>query len=118
MFGFRQDLENYLNQGTIYVFPSRLEGNAKTVNEAAACGLPIITTRESGDVVNDGVEGIIVPPGNVEAVMDAILHLYKIRKRWIAWRAAARQRVVENFTWDHCRARLLQAYEIAMQMAR
>jgi glycosyltransferase involved in cell wall biosynthesis len=29
--------------------------------------------------------------------------------------SAARQRVVDNFTWDHFRARLLDAYEIAMQ---
>ncbi len=118
LFGFRRDIEKYLNQGTIYVFPSRLEGNAKTVNEAAACGLPIITTRESGDVVNDGVEGIIVPPGDVEAVMAGILRLYKHPEVVDQMAAAARKRVVENFTWDHCRARLLQAYEIAMQMAR
>ena len=31
---------------------------------------------------------------------------------------AARQRVVENFTWDHYRTRLLGAYETAMRMAR
>src|SRR5207237_935442 len=41
--GFKRDLENYLNQGSVYVFPSRLEGSAKTIYEAAACGLPIIT---------------------------------------------------------------------------
>jgi glycosyltransferase involved in cell wall biosynthesis len=118
LLGFRRDIEKYLNQGTIYVFPSRLEGNAKTVNEAAACGLPIITTRESGDVVNDGVEGIIVPPGDVEAVMAGILHLYKHPELVDRMAMAARKRVVENFTWDHCRARLLQAYEIARQMTR
>jgi hypothetical protein len=31
---------------------------------------------------------------------------------------AARKRVVENFTWDHFRERLLGAYELAMTMAR
>jgi glycosyltransferase involved in cell wall biosynthesis len=31
---------------------------------------------------------------------------------------AARRRVVENFTWDHFRARLLEAYKTAMQIAR
>jgi glycosyltransferase involved in cell wall biosynthesis len=118
LLGFRHDLEKYLNQGTIYVFPSRLEGNAKTVNEAAACGLPIITTREAGDVVNDGVEGIIVAPGDVKAVMDAILYFYDHPEEVERMGNAARKRVVENFTWDHCRARLLCAYEKAMQMAR
>src|SRR5213078_2834441 len=31
--GFKRDLENYLNQGSVYVFPSRLEGSAKTIYE-------------------------------------------------------------------------------------
>ncbi|MEY2542354.1 MAG: hypothetical protein QOI22_1956 [Verrucomicrobiota bacterium] len=113
--GFKRDVEKYLSQGTIYIFPSQLEGNAKTVNEAAACGLPIITTRESGDVVNDGVEGMIVPPGNVEAVMTAILDLYNHPETVERMSIAARRRVVENFTWDHCRSRLLHAYEVVMQ---
>lgn len=113
--GFKRDVEKYLSQGTIYVFPSQLEGNAKTVNEAAASGLPIITTRESGDVVNDGVEGMIVPPGNVEAVMTAILDLYNHPETVERMSIAARRRVVENFTWDHCRSRLLHAYELVMQ---
>jgi glycosyltransferase involved in cell wall biosynthesis len=114
--GFKKDLENYLNQGTIYVFPSRLEGSAKTVYEAAACGLPQITTREAGDVVRDGAEGIIVPPGNVDALAEAILHLYQHPEIVERMSIAARQRVVENFTWDHFRERLLGAYEFAMQM--
>src|SRR5207248_9253235 len=58
--GFARDLENYLGQSTVYVFPSQWEGSAKTVYEAAACGLPAITTREGGDVIRDGIEGIIV----------------------------------------------------------
>ena len=116
--GFKRDLENYLNQGSIYVFPSRLEGSAKTVYEAAACGLPQITTREAGDVVRDDVEGIIVPPGNVDALAEAILHLYQHPEIVERMSTAARQRVVENFTWDHFRERLLGAYEFAMQMPR
>ena len=64
--GFVRDPENYLNQGTIHVFPSQWEGSAKVTYEAAACGLPQITTREAGDVVRNGIEGIIVKPGDVE----------------------------------------------------
>jgi glycosyltransferase involved in cell wall biosynthesis len=115
--GFKRDLENYLNQGSIYVFPSRLEGSAKTIYEAAACGLPMITTREAGDVVRDGVEGIIVRPGDVDAIAAAIEHLYRHPEIVVSMSAAARQRVVENFTWDHYRSRLLGAYERAIQLA-
>jgi glycosyltransferase involved in cell wall biosynthesis len=114
--GFKRDLENYLNQGSVYVFPSRLEGSAKTIYEAAASGLPMITTREAGDVVRDGVEGIIVQPGDVDAIAAAIEHLYRHPEIVASMGAAARQRVVENFTWDHYRSRLLNAYERAIQL--
>lgn len=113
--GFVRDVENYLAQGSVYLFPSELEGNAKTVNEAAACGLAVITTREAGDVINDGVEGIVVPPKDVDALMAAILHLYNNRDVAERMSIAARKRVVEHFTWDHCRARLLNAYKLVMQ---
>ena len=115
--GFKRDLENYLNQGSVYVFPSRLEGSAKTIYEAAACGLPMITTREAGDVVHDGVEGIIVQPGDVDAIAAAIEHLYRHPEIVESMGAAARQRAVENFTWDHYRTRLLGAYERAIQLS-
>ncbi len=116
--GFKRDLENYLNQGSVYVFPSRLEGSAKTIYEAAATGLPMITTREAGDVVRDGVEGIIVQPGDVDAIAAAIEHLYRHPEIVATMGGAARQRALENFTWDHYRTRLLGAYERAIQMAR
>src|SRR5438046_4926550 len=116
--GFKRDLENYLNQGSVYVFPSRLEGSAKTIYEAAATGLPMITTREAGDVVRDGVEGIIVQPGDVDAIAAAIEHLYRRPEIVATMGGAARQRALENFTWDHYRTRLLGAYERAIQMAR
>ena len=112
--GFARDLENYLNQSTIYVFPSQWEGSAKTVYEAAACGLPSITTREAGDVVRDGVEGIIVNPGDVPAIAAAIRRLYDDPALVVRMSEAARNRVVENFTWDHYRERLLLAYQTAI----
>jgi glycosyltransferase involved in cell wall biosynthesis len=115
--GFKHDPENYLNQGSVYLFPSRLEGSAKTIYEAAASGLPMITTREAGDVVRDGVEGMIVQPGDVDAITAAIDHLYRHPEIVASMGAAARQRVVENFTWDLYRTRLLAAYERAIQLS-
>ena len=113
--GFVRDPENYLNQGTVYVFPSQWEGSAKVVYEAAACGLPAITTREAGDVIRDGIEGIIVQPGNVDAIAAALERFYRNPDLVDQMGQAARTRVVENFTWDHYRVRLLGAYGAAMQ---
>ena len=116
--GFVKDVENYLSQGTIHIFPSQLEGSAKVTYEAAACGLPQITTRESGDVVRDGVEGIIIPPGNVAKLAEAIVHLYEHPEVVDRMSLAARDRVVQNFTWDHFRERLLGGYARAMELKR
>ena len=116
--GFVRDPENYLSQGTVHIFPSQWEGSAKVTYEAAACALPQITTREAGDVVRDGVEGIIVRPRDVDAITAALDHLYQHPEVVERMGSAARRRVVENFTWDHFRTRLLDAYEIAMRKAR
>jgi glycosyltransferase involved in cell wall biosynthesis len=116
--GFVRDPENYLSQATIHLFPSQWEGSAKVTYEAAACGLPQITTREAGDVVRDGVEGIIVKPGDINAITAALEHLYRHPEIVDQMGSAARHRVIENFTWDHFRTRLLDAYETAMRMAR
>ena len=116
--GFVRDPETYLNQSTVHVFPSQWEGSAKVTYEAAACALPQVTTREAGDVVRDGVEGIIVRPRDVDAIAAALEHLHRHPEIVEQMGNAARRRVVENFTWDHFRTRLLDAYEIAMRMAR
>jgi len=116
--GFVRDPETYLNQSTVHVFPSQWEGSAKVTYEAAACALPQVTTREAGDVVRDGVEGIILRPRDVDAIAAALEHLHRHPEIVEQMGSAARRRVVENFTWDHFRTRLLDAYEIAMRMAR
>src|SRR2546423_11845050 len=114
LIGFARDVEKYLNQATIHVFPSQLEGSAKVTYEAAACGLPQVVTRESGDVVRDGIEGIIVQPGDVDAIAVAIEHFYQHPRAGLEMGIAARKRIWDNFTWDHFRERLLSAYERAM----
>lgn len=115
-FGFVPEPEICLRQSTIHVFPSQWEGSAKVIYEAAACGLPQITTREAGDVVRDGVEGLIVQPGDIDGIASALEHLYRHREIIEQMSRAARRRVVENFTWDHFRARLLGAYEAALRL--
>ena len=116
--GFAKEPEKYLSASSVHVFPSQCEGSAKVTYEAAACGLPQITTREAGDVVVNGVEGIVVPPANVDALMEAIQYLYQNPDLVETMGAAARRRVVENFTWDHFRERLLGAYERAITGTR
>jgi glycosyltransferase involved in cell wall biosynthesis len=112
--GFNSRVEELYRQCSIFVFPSECEGSAKATYEAAASGLAQIATRESGDVVVDGVNGILIPPKNGEALCEAILRLYRNPELALKMGAAGRERAVEQFTWDHFRRRVSEAYRAAM----
>jgi glycosyltransferase involved in cell wall biosynthesis len=112
--GFTKEVENVYREGSVHVFPSSLEGSAKTTYEAAACGLAQITTREAGDVVVDGLNGLIIPPNDVGALGRAIRQLYDRPDLVRSYGAAGRARVVQQFTWDHFRERVFGAYRLAM----
>jgi glycosyltransferase involved in cell wall biosynthesis len=112
--GFVPHVEEAYRAATVHVFPSECEGSAKCTYEAAACGLPQITTREAGDVVQHNVNGLIIPPNDPDALGAAIKHLYQNRDLCAQFGAAGRQRVVENFTWAHFRARVCEAYRTVL----
>ena len=61
------------------------------------------------------MNGIIIPPDDPNALAAAIQRLYDDRALCVQLGAAGRERVVENFTWEHFRARLLEAYCVAMR---
>ena len=61
---------------------------------------------------------IIIAPGDIDALAAAIQHLYDHPEIVERMSVAARKRAVENFTWDHFRARLLDAYELAMRVVK
>jgi len=113
--GFRKDVEDVYRAGSVHVFPSSLEGSAKTTYEAAACGLAQITTREAGDVVVDDLNGVMIPPNDVDALTRAIQFLYDRPDLVRRYGAAGRERVVKHFTWDHFRERVAGAYRLAME---
>lgn len=116
--GFVQNVREQLTQASGFVFPSELEGAAKATFEAAACGLAQITTRESGDAVIDGLNGRIIPPNDTEALAEAILEFYKNPGKIAEMGAAGRQRMIDQFTWDHFRARVLNGYAKATKMVQ
>jgi len=69
-------LPELLQQASVYALPTHHEGGSpKTLLEAMACGLPIISTDGFGvdEVFQDGVEGIKVRVGDVEGLRKAIL---------------------------------------------
>ncbi len=77
----RTELAREMSAAEVFVFPSFAEGSARVVFEALACGCYMITTPNSGSIVEDGVHGALVPPGDATALAGAIRHAMHDRKR-------------------------------------
>jgi glycosyltransferase involved in cell wall biosynthesis len=118
VFGFSNDLPGLFREASVFVFPSECEGWAKVTFEAAAAGLPMIGTRESGDGVIDGVTGWLVPANDPDALADRLRLAWKCRDRLPAMGAASRQRIVDGYQWCHFRRRLQHAWAKAAGLAR
>jgi glycosyltransferase involved in cell wall biosynthesis len=75
--GLVNDVRKYLAISDLFVFPSLHEGFPNSVLEAMACGLPVISTRIGGviDVIKNGENGLLVEPGNVDQLADALKRL-------------------------------------------
>jgi glycosyltransferase involved in cell wall biosynthesis len=115
--GFVKNVADELRQSSVFVFPSELEGAAKVTFEAAACGLAQITTRESGDAVQHGLNGWIIPPNDADALADAIREAYQNPAKLVELGKAGRQRMEAQFSWDHFRRRVAAGYAKAKRLA-
>ncbi|MCR4256712.1 MAG: glycosyltransferase [Candidatus Uhrbacteria bacterium] len=72
--GAQHDVTTYLARASAYVQSSYFEGWGLAVIEAAVAGLPIVMTDVgcAGEVIKDGESGLVVPPGNVKALAEAL----------------------------------------------
>lgn len=102
-----EEIHTLFQAADCFVYPSLHEGSALAILEAMASGLPVITTPNSGSVINPGHDGYIVPIRNIEAIMNYISFLYwhpDVRRK-IGLRA---RQTAESHTWEHYRVRLAE----------
>lgn len=97
----------------IVAVPSLFEGFGMTAAEAMAAGSPVIATRTGGlvDIVEDGVCGLLVPPGDAEALAGAIVRLADAPQLCASLASAARDRVKEHFDVTVVVRQLIAFYE-------
>ena len=79
--GFRRDVGAILRMLDVFVLSSYLEGLGTSVLDAMLVGLPIVATRVGGipEAVEDGENGLLVPPRSPEALSEAICRLLEDR---------------------------------------
>ena len=101
-----------LANSTLFVLPSYAEGMPMSLLEAMSWGLPVVATPVGGipQLVKDGVNGLLITPGDVEGMAAAITRLMQdpaLRERL---GAAARATIQTGFSLDEALAQLSDIY--------
>ncbi|HKU63224.1 MAG TPA: glycosyltransferase [Gemmatimonadales bacterium] len=108
--GTREDVPEFMTAADGYVMSSAWEGMPMVLLEAAAARLPIVATRVGGnqEVVRDGETGLLVPPGDDEALGTAMLRLMALPE---AERRAMGARGHDHVRQHYGLARVVDRYE-------
>jgi glycosyltransferase involved in cell wall biosynthesis len=108
------DLVRLYRSSAATVLPSTTKEEAFGVVliESMACGTPVIASALPGvrGVIEDGVQGLLVPPGNVGALARALVAVVDDAGRRAAMATAARERAVERFSHSRERAVLAETF--------
>jgi glycosyltransferase involved in cell wall biosynthesis len=100
--GLQRDVLALLHQCSIAVLSSRWEGMSNALLEAMACGLPCVATRISGseDIIQDGINGLLVESEDYHNLAKAILTLLRDPELARKIGSAARSRIEQHYSLD------------------
>jgi mannosyltransferase len=106
------EVQRWYQRLTIYAFTSRNEGFGLTLIEAMAAGAALAAARAGAAelVVEDGVTGALVPPGDVDALVAALEPLMRDPEAAAVMGGRGRARVVEKFSLDAEADRIVSVY--------
>jgi sugar transferase (PEP-CTERM/EpsH1 system associated) len=116
--GDRDDVPKLLAAMDVFVLPSLAEGISNTLLEAMAAGLPVIATAVGGnlELIEEGVNGSLVPVGDPQALSQAMLAQLEDKVGRARQGANARQRVCQRFDWKRTVNAYLGVYDELLQL--
>jgi glycosyltransferase involved in cell wall biosynthesis len=109
-------IQKFIPKCAIGVFPSRIESFGLSMAEAMGAGLPIIASRVGAlsELIEDGVTGTLVPPGNVPALYRAILEKLEYPEKAQALADAGKESVHQRFSWDQSAQQMTEIYQAVL----
>lgn len=110
------DPEPVFAEADLFVLTSAAENCPLALLQAMACGLPVAASRVGGvpEIVRDGVDGLLFPPGNAPALASALRSLLADPARRRSMGLCARERVAQHYTVQTCVDGLLDTYRKAL----
>jgi glycosyltransferase involved in cell wall biosynthesis len=115
--GFRSDLAQWLGGLDILAHPADMEGLGVSLLQASAAAVPIVTSRAGGlpEAVAEGVSGILIPPGDVGALTQALRTLIDDPALRRQFGEAGRTRILTEFSVDAMVQGNLAVYEAVLE---
>jgi len=115
--GAREDVPNLLAAIDVFVLPSISEGLSLTLLECCAAGRPMVATDVGGnrEVIRHGENGLLVPPGDEQALAFAVTGVLTDHQRAARMGEAARRRFEAEFSLDTMVSRYRALYERLLQ---
>jgi glycosyltransferase involved in cell wall biosynthesis len=116
----QDELIRLYNRTELFVSPSLYEGFGLPAAEAMACGAPLIATTAGAfpEVVEDGVSGILVQPGDAHALANAVDRLIDDPRERQRLGYEGRKRIIERFSWRETAVKTLALYEEVLAQAK
>jgi len=111
--GYREDINSLFHKSSIVVLPSYREGFPKVLQEAAACGRPVIASDVPGcrDVVRDGVTGFLISPIDPKVLAKKIGYLLSNKVLLKKMGKEARELAEREFSSDEVIKKHLKIYQ-------
>ncbi|MDC0736827.1 glycosyltransferase family 4 protein [Cognatishimia sp. SS12] len=109
----QSEVAEALIENDIFVLPSFAEGVPVVLMEAMAAARPVVTTRIAGvpELVKDGASGLLVPPGDIAALTEALVRLASDPERQKAMGTEGRAKILAEFTLSQEAGWLSQLFE-------
>ncbi len=111
--GETENVDECLKASDVFVLPSRSEGLANALLEAMSTGLACIASNIAGmgDVIQDGHDGLLVPPGEPELLADSIVGLFEDRAKRSEFGRLARRKIIDEYSIDAVADRYAGLYQ-------
>lgn len=117
--GHVEDMPSCYRGASLAVLPSYGEGVPRSLIEAAACGLPLVSTDVPGcrEIVHDGKNGLLAPPRDPEALAAAILQVLQHAPLAVAYGRQSRLLAEAEFSEASVLDRTLSVYQALLDAA-
>jgi glycosyltransferase involved in cell wall biosynthesis len=114
------NLPAYYGLGDVYVHTSSYEGVPRVLFEASAAGLPLVGMNVVGvdEVIEDGVNGFLLPDGDIEGMARRIVELLRNPERAHSLGVAARQMALQRYNADEYAERWTNVWQRAVELGQ